>query len=60
MEVAHSAIVLVPRQGCHGWMDEGKVGRARGGQIDTLDDLFIDLGYRFHSGISISKFVVRF
>ena len=53
MEVAHSAIVLVPRQGCHGWMDEGKVGRARGGEIDILDYLFIDLGYRFHSGVLV-------
>ena len=43
-----------------GWMDEGKVGRARGGEIEISDDLFIDLGYRFHSGISISKFVVKF
>ena len=48
-------------------MDEGKVGRARGGEIDILDDLFIDLSWRFHSGMlslktlqvgTLSKFVV--
>ena len=40
MEVAHSAIVLVPRAG----MDEGKVGQARGGKF--IDNTVLDWGYR--------------